>query len=169
MFCSLWGHKELDTNEWLNWTTYIYIYGEDIRGVNSIPGLENLLENGMATYTSIRAWRIPWTEEPGELQPMGSWRVRHDSMTKQQQNLLYSLQYKNQKVKIAVRNLIWNHLKQVRQINLCHNKRARVPSSTCYLGTQSLLSVRREEKKSFWNSMTWVLQATWYLNLLVEP
>ena len=32
----------------------------------------------MATYSSILAWRIPWTEEPGGLQPMGSQRVGHD-------------------------------------------------------------------------------------------
>ena len=31
----------------------------------------------MATHSSILAWRIPWTEEPGELQSMGSQRVRH--------------------------------------------------------------------------------------------
>ena len=33
----------------------------------------------MATYSSILAWRIPWTEEPGELQSMGSQRVRHEA------------------------------------------------------------------------------------------
>ena len=36
------------------------------------------LKKGMATHSSILAWRIPWTEEPGELQSMGSQRVRHD-------------------------------------------------------------------------------------------
>ena len=40
-------------------------------------GWEDLLEKGMATHSSILAWRIPWTEEPGELQSMGSQRVRH--------------------------------------------------------------------------------------------
>ena len=39
---------------------------------------ENPLEKKMATHSSILAWRIPWTEEPGGLQPMGSQRVRHD-------------------------------------------------------------------------------------------
>ena len=39
---------------------------------------EDLLEKGMATDSSILAWKIPWTEEPGELQSMGSQRVRHD-------------------------------------------------------------------------------------------
>ena len=38
----------------------------------------------MATHPSILAWEIPWTEEPGALQSMGSQRVRHDSVTKQQ-------------------------------------------------------------------------------------
>ena len=42
---------------------------------------ENLLEKGMAAYSSILAWRIPWTEEPGGLQSMGSQRVRHDWVT----------------------------------------------------------------------------------------
>ena len=36
------------------------------------------LEKQMATHSSILAWRIPWTEEPGGLQVMGSQRVRHD-------------------------------------------------------------------------------------------
>ena len=39
---------------------------------------EDPLEKGMATHSSILAWRIPWTEEPGWLQSMGSQRVRHD-------------------------------------------------------------------------------------------
>ena len=41
-------------------------------------GREDPLEKGMATHSSILAWRIPWTEEPGGLQSMGSQRVRHD-------------------------------------------------------------------------------------------
>ena len=44
------------------------------------------LEKEMATHSSILAWRIPWTKEPGELQSMGSQRVGHDLATKQQQN-----------------------------------------------------------------------------------
>ena len=42
------------------------------------PGREDLLEKGMVTHSSILAWRIPWTEEPGELQSIGLQRVRHD-------------------------------------------------------------------------------------------
>ena len=41
-------------------------------------GQEDPLEKGMATYSSILAWRIPWTQESGRLQSMGSQRVRHD-------------------------------------------------------------------------------------------
>ena len=42
-----------------------------------IPGSEDPLEKEMATHSSILAWRIPWMEEPGGLQSMGSQRVRH--------------------------------------------------------------------------------------------
>ena len=38
-------------------------------------------EEGMETHSSILAWRIPWTEEPGRLQFMGSQRVRYDCRT----------------------------------------------------------------------------------------
>ena len=41
-------------------------------------GLEDPLQEKMATHSSILAWRIPWTEEPGSLQSMGLQRVRHD-------------------------------------------------------------------------------------------
>ena len=41
-------------------------------------GQEDPLEKGMATHTSILAWRIPWTEKPGGLQSMELQRVRHD-------------------------------------------------------------------------------------------
>ena len=41
-------------------------------------GREDPLEKGMATYSSILAWRVPWTKEPGNLQSMGSKRVGHN-------------------------------------------------------------------------------------------
>ena len=44
----------------------------------SILGSEDPLEKEMATHSSILAWRIPWTEEPGRLQSTGSQRVGHD-------------------------------------------------------------------------------------------
>ena len=45
-------------------------------------GWEDPLKEGMATHSSIPAWRIPRAEEPGRLQPMGSQRVRQDGATK---------------------------------------------------------------------------------------
>ena len=41
-------------------------------------GWEDPLEKEMTTHSSIIAWRIPWTEDPGRLQSMGSQRVGHD-------------------------------------------------------------------------------------------
>ena len=62
-------------------------------------GWEDPLEKEMATHSSILAREIPWTEEPGGLQYMGSQRVGHDLVTKQQQesldkhnNIVFSLQ-----------------------------------------------------------------------------
>ena len=42
------------------------------------PGREDPLEKEMATQSNVIAWEIPWTEEPGGLESMGSQRVRHD-------------------------------------------------------------------------------------------
>ena len=44
----------------------------DVRDMSSIPGWEDPLEKGMATHSSILSWEIPWTEEPGGQQSMGS-------------------------------------------------------------------------------------------------
>ena len=44
-------------------------------------GWEDPLEKGMAIHFSILDWRIPWTEEPGELQFMGSQRIIHNCVT----------------------------------------------------------------------------------------
>ena len=50
----------------------------DVRDAGSILGLEDPLEEVMATRSSILAWRIPWTVEPGGLQSMGSQRAGPD-------------------------------------------------------------------------------------------
>ena len=57
MGCNPWGREESDTTERLHF---------------------HALEKEMATHSSILAWKIPWTEEPGGLQAMGSLRVGHD-------------------------------------------------------------------------------------------
>ena len=56
----------------------------DVRNMGLIPrlgrslGWEDPLKEGVATHFSTFAWRIPWTEEPGGLQSLGSQRVRHN-------------------------------------------------------------------------------------------
>ena len=55
-------------------------------------GWEDPLEEEMATHSSILSWKIPWTEESGGLQSMGSQRVGHDLATKQQQQMAISLE-----------------------------------------------------------------------------
>ena len=55
-----------------------------IQGAIAISGLvQYIYEEGMATHSSILAWRIPYTEEPGGLQSMGSQRIGHDRVAKQ--------------------------------------------------------------------------------------
>ena len=55
------------------------MFANDI--VNKILGSNTSLEKGMATHSSILAWRIPWTEEQGRLQSMASQRVGHTVVT----------------------------------------------------------------------------------------
>ena len=50
----------------------------EIRDLGLIPGSEDPLEEGVATHSSILAWRISWTEESGRLQFIGSRRVGHN-------------------------------------------------------------------------------------------
>ena len=52
-------------------------YAGDLRAAGSIPGPGDPLEKGMASHSSLLAWRIPWTEEPDGLQSLGSQRVGH--------------------------------------------------------------------------------------------
>ena len=63
---SPWGCKELDTTEGLS-LSFHTCHVETI-----------IQEKAMATHSSTLAWKIPWTEEPGRLQSMGSHRVGHD-------------------------------------------------------------------------------------------
>ena len=71
-------------------------------------GREYPLEKEMATHSSILAWRIPWTEEPGSVQSMGSQRVRHDWATKQQQ--FYRINQKGKLTKKKKKNSNGNPL-----------------------------------------------------------
>ena len=65
-----------------------------------VLGQEDPLDKEMATYSNILAWRIPWTEEPGRLQPMGVTKVRYDLATPQaklegKEYLQYITKFKN--------------------------------------------------------------------------
>ena len=60
---------------------FIYLYLTTQETWVQSLGQEDPLEKEMATHSSILAWRIPWTEEPGGLQSMGSQRVKHDCAT----------------------------------------------------------------------------------------
>ena len=54
------------------------VNAEDTEDMARSLGQEDPLEEEMATHSSILAWRIPWTEELGRLQSMGSQRIGHD-------------------------------------------------------------------------------------------
>ena len=64
------------------WASLVAQMGKNLPAVQDTRlgflGWEDPLEKGMATHSSILTWRIPWIEEPGELQSMGSQRVGHD-------------------------------------------------------------------------------------------
>ena len=68
-----------DTNGWDPRKTFIIVFV--FWFVPLSLGWEDLLEKEMATHSSILAWKIPWTEEPGRLRSMGSQRVGHNWVT----------------------------------------------------------------------------------------
>ena len=69
-----------------NWFPHVAsLVGQRIKNLSAMQktrvrslGQEDPLEKEMATHSNILAWRIPWTEEPGTLQSMGSQRIKHD-------------------------------------------------------------------------------------------
>ena len=89
--------QELDTTEWLSIHTHIhtrlYMLSFSLLGVNHTFSVYYIIcaklnttihlysEKAMAPHSSTVAWKIPWMEEPGRLQSMGSLRVRHDWAT----------------------------------------------------------------------------------------
>ena len=93
MGCRLWGCTELDTTSDLAAAAAGLVLRASLAPqlVKNLPAMQETqelwvqflgqkdpLEEGMATHSSILAWRISWTEEPGGLQSMGSQGVRHD-------------------------------------------------------------------------------------------
>ena len=59
----------------------------DARDTGSVPGPRRPLEKETAAHSSIPAWRIPWTEEAGGLQSVGSQRVGHNLATEHTHNI----------------------------------------------------------------------------------
>ena len=59
-----------EKHQQINWTSHVALV--------VMNPLEDPLEKGMVTHSSILAWRILWAEEPGRLQSMGLQKVRHD-------------------------------------------------------------------------------------------
>ena len=88
---NIWLGREKDTSSNVPWCDVIkvqyhgIIWGALYRNTDSIQGQEDPLEKQMATHSCILAWKIPWTEEPGGVQAMGSQRIRDDLATKQQE------------------------------------------------------------------------------------
>ena len=62
---------------YMSWLSNVACNAGDMVDTGSIPGSGNPMKKGKATHSTILAWRIPWTEEPGGLQSMGSQRVGH--------------------------------------------------------------------------------------------
>ena len=86
--CSRTGGSELEVTENCQGLLRASLVAPMVKNLSAMQetcvrslGQEDLLEKGMATYSSILVWRIPWTEEPDRLQPMASQRVRHDWVT----------------------------------------------------------------------------------------
>ena len=90
VYCSLLGHRvwhnwATELNWTLSWAFQVVLVVKkppanagDIRDVGLIPWLGRSMEKGMAIHSSVLAWKIPGTEEPGGLQSIGLQRVRHD-------------------------------------------------------------------------------------------
>ena len=88
-------------------------------------GQEDHLETEMSTQSSILAWRIPWTEEPGELQSMGSQRVRHDWVTE-----LTELYYRIKKVN----SVLWILPQLKNEWTHSRSEGSEVKASACNVG-----------------------------------
>ena len=95
--------KNENKNSTLIWVIFSHLFslsegfpsgsdGKEFACKNRVPSLsrEDPLEKGMATHPSILAWRIPWTEEPGRLQSMGSERVEHNWATNKKSFALFA-------------------------------------------------------------------------------
>ena len=74
------GEVSCSSGEWADWNPGVWFQSSGLRHSLAVlhPPCLPTPEEGMATHSSILAWRIPWAEGLGELQSVGSQRVRHD-------------------------------------------------------------------------------------------
>ena len=79
------SHPYMTTGKTIALAMWILLVAQTVKSLPAMQetrvqslGQEDLLEKEMATHSSILAWRIPWTEEPGGLQSTRSQRVGHD-------------------------------------------------------------------------------------------
>ena len=82
----LQGHLRIPRTHTFDWASQVVLVVKmsnagDMRYAGSIPGWVNSLQRVMATHSSIPAWRIPWTKEPGRLQSMGHKELDTDEVT----------------------------------------------------------------------------------------
>ena len=117
--------------------------------VRSLGG-EDPLEKEMATHSSTLAWKIPWTEEPGRLQSMGSQRVGHDWVT----SLLLSLGKKIQEENICISAHMWyihswKKILTLKITRLIGNRRVRDRPFTTYSVTKKVYN-QRNNKSNNW-------------------
>ena len=113
-------------------------------------GCEDPLEKEMATHSSTLAWKIPWTEEPGRLQSMGSQRVGHDWVT----SLLLSLGKKIQEENICISAHMWyihswKKILTLKITRLIGNRRVRDRPFTTYSVTKKVYN-QRNNKSNNW-------------------
>ena len=127
-------------------------------------GQQDPLEEGTATHSSILAWRIPWTEEPGRLQSMGSQRVRHEwsnwACTHSEVQDAHTLSFSNSSSRKYIYRVI-GYKKSIHCSILCNRKK----SSYSKMSTR-MKCIRKLFKK--WNiiyQLKWVYTAWTWINL----
>ena len=79
-------------------------------------GQEDPLEKEMATHSSILMWEIPWTEEPGGLQSMGSQRVRKDLATEKQQQHKHTCIYNSDRTDEVMSSCVFKNKRNASEL-----------------------------------------------------
>ena len=146
----------------LNWCIYVgaFLVAQMIKSacyagdMDSVLGWEDPLEKGMATCCSILPWRIPWTEEAGRLQSMGSQKVRHDWMTNTLNSCICRPRNKikphNHRRKIAPKTSVWKVTKNWQETNVNYVSYISKP----YVNTGSSKPSVTERAAPWWENWT---------------